>query len=129
MKNMSLKCIVIDDEPPALNLIRDYISRSPGLLLLDTFKDTASGAAYLAQNEVDLVFLDINLPNIAVVDQATPAEKKPMVIFMTAHKDFTFDRFQREAIDYILKPLDFDRFSRAVFKAADYKSYKMLHKK
>jgi two-component system LytT family response regulator len=119
-----LKCIAIDDEPLALKLIREYVSRFPALQLLRTFDDAISGAEYLKQTPVDLLFIDINMPDITGIDLVRSLEKKPMVIFTTAYKNFAFEGFELEALDYLLKPIDFNRFTKAIEKATDYHQYK-----
>lgn len=121
---MLLKCVAIDDEPLALELIRSYISRLPNIQLLYTFEDAISGAEYLSKTPVDLVFLDINMPDISGIDLAKALKEKPMIIFTTAYKQFAYDGFELEAVDYLLKPINFERFSKAVYKAIDIKIYK-----
>ncbi|TDQ06973.1 LytR/AlgR family response regulator transcription factor [Pedobacter metabolipauper] len=121
---MFLKCVAIDDEPLALKLISAYISRIPEVKLINTFEDAISGAEYINHTPVDLVFLDINMPDISGVDLARALKKKPMIIFTTAHKQFAFDGFELDAVDYLLKPIDFERFSKAIYKALDIKRYK-----
>jgi two-component system LytT family response regulator len=120
---MPLKCVAIDDEPLAAELISTYVSRFPDLELLQTFEDAVSGAEYINRNEVDLLFLDINMPDISGIDLARALDKKPMIIFTTAYKQFAFEGFELQAIDYLLKPIDFDRFTKAVNKAVDYHRY------
>ncbi|MES2265499.1 MAG: LytTR family DNA-binding domain-containing protein [Bacteroidota bacterium] len=121
---MILKCVAIDDEPLALELISNYVSRFPALLLLQTFEDAVSGAEYLRNNPVDLLFVDINMPDITGIDLVKSLDNKPMVIFTTAYKNFAFEGFELEAIDYLLKPIDIKRFGKAIEKAADYYRYK-----
>lgn len=121
---MPLKCVAIDDEPLATELISTYISRFPDLELLQTFEDAVSGAEFLQKNSVDLLFLDINMPDISGIDLARALDKKPMIIFTTAYKQFAYEGFELEAVDYLLKPIDFDRFSKSVQKAIDYHQYK-----
>jgi DNA-binding LytR/AlgR family response regulator len=121
---MQLKCVAIDDEPLALELIRNYVSRFPALQLLQTFEDAVSGAEYLRNNPIDLLFVDINMPDITGIDLVRSLVSKPMVIFTTAYKNFAFEGFELEAIDYLLKPIDIKRFGKAVEKAADYYKYK-----
>jgi len=120
---MTLKCIAIDDEPLALRLISEYVSRFPALQLVQTFDDAISGAEFLNTRPVDLLFIDINMPDITGIDLVRSLEVKPMVIFTTAYKNFAFEGFELEALDYILKPIDFKRFERAVEKAIDYYRY------
>lgn len=121
---MLLKCIAIDDEPLALKLIAGYVARLPFLQLLNTFEDAVSGAEFLKHTPIDLLFIDINMPDITGIDLVRSLSVKPMVIFTTAYKNFAFEGFELEAIDYILKPIDFKRFEKAVDKAVDYHQYK-----
>lgn len=123
---MSLKCVVIDDEPLALELISTYIARIPGVELVQTFEDAIAGAAYLASTVVDILFLDINMPDISGLELAKNLVKKPILIFTTAYKQFAFEGFELAALDYLLKPIDFDRFATAVKKAIDYHRYKSM---
>jgi two-component system LytT family response regulator len=121
---MHLKCVAIDDEPLALELISNYVSRIPDIELLQTFEDGVSGAEYLQKSDVDLLFLDINMPDISGIDLARSLQKKPLLIFTTAYKQFAYEGFELEAVDYLLKPIDFERFSKAVQKAVEYHQYK-----
>ncbi|MES2064044.1 MAG: LytTR family DNA-binding domain-containing protein [Bacteroidota bacterium] len=121
---MALKCIAIDDEPLALELIKNYVTWFPALQLVNTFEDAVSGAEYLRNNPIDLLFIDINMPDITGIDLVRSLAVKPMVIFTTAYKNFAFEGFELEAIDYLLKPIDVKRFGKAVEKAADYYKYK-----
>lgn len=119
-----LRCVAIDDEPLALELLGQYISRFPALQLLHTFEDAVSGAEYLKRNPVDLLFVDINMPDITGLDLVRSLTEKPMVIFTTAYKNFAFEGFELEALDYLLKPIDLNRFTKAVEKAVDFYQYK-----
>jgi two-component system, LytTR family, response regulator len=121
---MQLKCIAIDDEPLALELIKNYVSRIPELQLLHTFDDALSGAEFLKKGTVDLLFVDINMPDITGVELVRSLEQRPMVIFTTAYKNYAYEGFELEAMDYLLKPIDFNRFSKAVDKAIEYHKYK-----
>jgi two-component system LytT family response regulator len=121
---MALKCIAIDDEPLALELIKKYVAWFPALQLINTFEDAISGAEYLRNNPIDLLFIDINMPDITGIDLVRSLAVKPMVIFTTAYKNFAFEGFELEAIDYLLKPIDVKRFGKAVEKAVDYYKYK-----
>ena len=125
---MSIRCIAIDDEPPALVLLKEYISQCPGLQLLQTFDDAITGGEYLQQNPVDLLFIDINMPDITGLDLVRLLEEKPMIVFTTAHKKFAIDGFEMDAVDYLLKPISFDRFLKAVNKATEYFDYKRKSK-
>lgn len=121
---MVLKCIAIDDEPPALELLRAYIEKTPGLQLLQTFDDALGGGEFLRSNAVDLLFVDINMPDITGLDLVRSLKERPMIIFTTAYKKFAHEGFELDAIDYLLKPISFDRFSKAVTKATEYFAYK-----
>lgn len=117
MAENMLKCIAIDDEPLALKLVQGYVSRIPGIELIATFDDAVSGAEFLRNNKIDILFLDVNMPDISGVDLARSLENKPFIIFTTAYKKFAYDGFELEAVDYLLKPIEFSRFSKAVQKA------------
>lgn len=121
----NLRCVAIDDEPLALELLKQYISKFPGLTLLQTFEDALSGSTYLQRHNVDLLFIDINMPDISGIDLVKSLEVKPMIIFTTAYKQFAFEGFELDALDYLLKPIDFTRFSRTISKAIDYQQYKL----
>lgn len=121
---MPLKCVAIDDEPLALELIKEYIARFPELALQQSFDDAISGGEYLRQHPVDLLFVDINMPDITGLDLVRSLAEKPMIIFTTAHKNFAIDGFELDAVDYLLKPIGFERFAKAVHKALEYHEYK-----
>jgi two-component system, LytTR family, response regulator len=121
---MQIKCIAIDDEPLALILLKEYIAQCPGLQLMQTFDDAISGGEYLRNNPVDLLFIDINMPDITGLDLVRSLETKPMIIFTTAHKKFALEGFELDAIDYLLKPISFERFFKSVAKATEYFEYK-----
>ncbi|TXK48758.1 response regulator transcription factor [Pontibacter qinzhouensis] len=121
---MPLRCIAVDDEPLALQVIKTYVARLPALELVQTFDDAISAAEFIRQVPVDLLFLDINMPDISGLDLVRALEYKPMIIFTTAFKQYAFEGFEVEALDYLLKPIDMPRFSKAVQKAIDYHKYK-----
>ena len=121
---MQLKCIAIDDEPLALELLKEYISRFPQLKLVHMFDDAISAVELLRNTRVDLLFIDINMPDITGIDLVRSLQEKPLIIFTTAHKQFAIEGFELDAVDYLLKPINIDRFTRAVHKAIDYYKYK-----
>jgi len=121
---MALKCVAIDDEPLALELIKTYVARFPGLQLVQVFEDALSGAEYLKQNPVDLLFVDVNMPDITGVELVRSLVNSPMIIFTTAYRNYAFESYELQAIDYLLKPIDFTRFTAAVEKAIDFHKYK-----
>lgn len=121
---MQLKCVAIDDEPLALEIIKKYVSDYPALKMVNTFEDAISGAEYLKSNKVDVLFVDINMPDITGVDLVRSLPEKPMIIFTTAYKKFAFEGFELEALDYLLKPINSSRFGAAIHKAIDYYQFK-----
>lgn len=121
---MQIKCIAIDDEPPALAVIKQYCEKKPQLQLLQTFDDAISAMELLKTASVDLLFIDINMPDITGLDLVRSLTEKPMIIFTTAYKKFAHDGFELDAVDYLLKPISFERFSKAVDKAIEYHSYR-----
>lgn len=121
---MPLRCVAIDDEPPALVLLREYISKFPALQLVQTFDDAISGSEFVRSNPVDLLFIDINMPDITGLDIVRSLPNKPMVIFTTAHRKFAVEGFDLDAIDYLLKPISLERFTKAVNKALEFHEYR-----
>lgn len=121
---MPFKCIAIDDEPLALELIKNYANQIPELQLLQTFDDAISGGEFLRSHPVELLFADVSMPDISGVELVRSLEIKPMVIFTTAHKKFAYEGFELDAIDYLLKPISFERFKKAVIKAIEFHRYK-----
>lgn len=120
-----MRCIAVDDEPLALELMETYIAQVPGLELLDTFTDAISAWGFLKKNPVDLVFLDIQMPDINGIQLAKSLDRKsPMVIFTTAYSKYAVEGFNVEAVDYLLKPFEFSRFLAAVNKAKEQKGLK-----
>ena len=125
---MPFKCIAIDDEPPALDVIKNYVAQMPQLQLLHAFDDAISGSEFLRNNLIDLLFIDINMPDISGIELVHSLQNKPLIIFTTAHKNFAYDGFELEAVDYLLKPISFERFRKAVLKAIEFNQYKLLTK-
>jgi two-component system LytT family response regulator len=119
-----LKCVAIDDEPLALRLIARYVQQFPELQLMQTFDDAISGAEYLKQGTTDLLFIDINMPDVTGIELVRSLKEKPIIIFITAYRNFAFEGFELEALDYLLKPIEAKRFAKAVEKAVDYYKYK-----
>src|SRR4051794_20878868 len=115
-----MRCIAIDDEPLALQLITEYASRIPFLVLAATFTNPDEAKMWLQQNQVDLLFLDIQMPDINGLQFYKSLSEKPQVIFTTAYSEYAVDGFNVDAIDYLLKPFEYDRFLKAVFKAREY---------
>lgn len=121
---MEIKCVAIDDEPLALQLMKAYIEKTPSLQLIQVFEDAVSAAEFVKLHPVDLLFVDIQMPDFNGLDLVRAIENNPMVIFITAHRKFAFEGFELQAIDYLLKPVSFERFSKAVAKAEEYYKFK-----
>ncbi|MFA5330293.1 MAG: LytTR family DNA-binding domain-containing protein [Prolixibacteraceae bacterium] len=112
-----MNCIAIDDEPLALDLIKDYIEKIPFLKLERTFTNPIEGLGYLQENKVDLVFLDVELPYLSGIEFVKCLQTKPMVIFTTAYEKYALAGYDLEITDYLVKPFVFERFLKAVNKA------------
>lgn len=116
---MVYKCIAVDDELPALELIKNYVLQLPSLQLLHTFNDAVSAGEFLRNNSVDILFVDINMPDINGIDLVSSLPEKPLIIFTTAYRKFAYEGFELEAVDYLLKPISPDRFKKSVNKAIE----------
>ena len=114
-----IRCIAIDDEPKALDIIKSHVARVAFLSLERVFTDPPAATAFLNANPVELVFLDINMPGLDGLQLLERVTKKPMLIFTTAHSEYALASYEVEAVDYLLKPFDFARFLLAVTKAKD----------
>ena len=112
-----LKCIAIDDEPLALRQISAYIAKIPYLELAATFNNAIEAQQRLASERVDLIFVDINMPDLNGVDFVRALTNRPMVVFTTAYSEYAIDGFKLDAVDYLLKPFSFADFSRSAAKA------------
>ncbi|MBV5348192.1 response regulator transcription factor [bacterium] len=116
---VSMNCIIIEDEPAAQSILENYISRCPDVRCPGTFADAFSAQAFLHLNPVDLIFLDINLPEMSGVSFLRSLVHPPLVIFTTAYPQYAVDGFDLEAVDFLLKPFSFERFYKAVNKARE----------
>ncbi|MCC6182162.1 MAG: response regulator transcription factor [Bacteroidia bacterium] len=115
-----IKAIAIDDEPLALNVIETFCAELDYIDLQKTFTEPNEALKYLKKFPVDLLFLDIHMPALTGIDFYKRIEQKTMVIFCTAHGQYAVEGFNLNALDYLLKPFDFDRFKVATEKAHDY---------
>lgn len=116
---MKIKCLIIDDERLAREYLRNYVSKIPQLELLGEFNSPLKAMDIIKQQGVDLLFLDIQMPDITGVDFLKSLNIRPEVIFTTAYQEFALEGFNLNAIDYLLKPFSFDRFFQAVNKVID----------
>ena len=114
---IQVKCIIVDDEPMARDVIRRYIQKIPTLKLMGEFGNAIEATIFLQEQAVDMIFLDIKMPQLSGTDFVRSLRNVPKIIFTTAHKEFAHEGFELDVIDYLLKPIRFDRFLRAVNKA------------
>lgn len=112
-----IRCIAIDDEPLALRQVKSYISKIPTLELVAACSNAVEAQAVLDAESVDLLFVDINMPDINGIDFVRGLENPPMVIFTTAYSEYAIEGFRLDAVDYLLKPFAFSEFNKAVDKA------------
>ncbi len=114
---MKINCIAIDDEPLALDIIKDYAQKIPFLDLKCCFDNALDSLNYLKDNTVDLLFLDIQMEELTGIQLLNVLKIKPLVIFTTAYDHYAIKGFELDAVDYLLKPISFERFLKAVDKA------------
>lgn len=112
-----INCITIDDEPLALKQITGYINKTAFLNLQASFDNAMDALLFIAENEVDLIFLDIHMPDLNGMDMAKLLDNKLEIIFTTAYSEYAVDGFKVNALDYLLKPLDYASFLKAAIKA------------
>ncbi len=118
-----LRCIIVDDEPLPVELLKTYAERIPGLRVEGTFNDPFKAQEYLIKNPTDLIFLDIEMPGLSGTDLLKSLPVKPMAIFTSAYPEFALEGFELNAVDFLLKPFDFERFKKAVDKAIEYQAF------
>ena len=111
-----IKCIIIEDEPLAVKVLSDYVAQVPLLELEGTFKDAILATEWLRTNEVQLMFLDIHLPKLKGMTFLKTLAKKPAVIITTAYHQYAVEGFDLDVTDYLLKPIEFERFLIAINK-------------
>lgn len=114
-----LRVVIADDEPIARDILTGFIEKVPGLVLAGSCKNAVEVFELLAKTETDLLLLDINMPEISGVELLKTLRNPPMVIFTTAYSEYAVESYELHAIDYLLKPIPFDRFTRAINKAFD----------
>lgn len=116
MNNKIITCLAVDDEPPALQVIEKYVTSIPSLKLAATCSNAVDALAVLQNNQIDLLFLDIQMPYILGTDFMRTLSNPPKVIFTTAFRKYAVEGFDLDAVDYLLKPISFERFLKAVNK-------------
>ena len=114
-----ISCLIVDDEPPELEILRKYIAAVATLELAATANNAVEALNILQTRPIDLVFLDIQMPQLLGTDLIRTLKKPPRVIFTTAHRKFALEGYELDAVDYLLKPISFERFLKAVNKVLD----------
>ena len=117
-----MNCIIIDDEPLARKTIQRLLNKVPALSLIGSFNEANNMGTYLRDNNVGLIFLDIHMPGISGIEFAKTIPQNTLVIFTTAYPEYALDSYEVDAIDYLVKPIEFARFQKAVNKAVSYHS-------
>ena len=117
---MIIKCVIVDDEPLALSVLERYINQTPFLQLVEKFTNPVKAFKYLNDNEIDLLFVDIQMPDLSGFELVNNLKRKPVFIFTTAYSEFALEGFKADALDYLLKPIDIPEFTKAVNKAKEW---------
>lgn len=112
-----IRCLVIDDEPPALAILADYIGQVPFLTLAGTTTDPIEGLTWVQQGRADLLFLDIQMPRLTGLQFLKLAGHKARVVLTTAYPEYALEGYENDVVDYLLKPIAFERFLKAAHKA------------
>ncbi len=111
---MTQGCIVVDDERTARNILKAYINDVPFLVFVNEFKNAIEALEFIQENDIDIIFLDIEMPKLSGLNFAKLIKNNTKIIFTTAHREFALEGFELNATDYLLKPFSFDRFLNAV---------------
>jgi len=114
-----ITCLLVDDEPPALDILKKYVAAVASLELAATCNNAVEALNILQTRSIDLLFLDIQMPQLLGTDLIRTLKKPPRVIFTTAHRKFAIEGYELDAVDYLLKPISFERFLKAVNKVLD----------
>ena len=119
-----IKCLAVDDEPLALDILESYIKKMPDLELVGKCSNALEASEFLKNHKIDLMFLDIQMPEITGLEFMRSIANPPLVVFCTAYSDFAVEGFELNAIDYLLKPVGFERFTKTIDRAREYMSLK-----
>ncbi len=117
---MKYTCLIVDDEQLARNLLETYVTKMPMLELRGKCKNPMEAMAIMQSEQIDLLFLDIQMPELTGVEFIKTMQQKPAIIFTTAYSEYALEGYQLDVIDYLLKPFALERFIKAVNKAVDY---------
>jgi DNA-binding LytR/AlgR family response regulator len=113
---MKTKCLIVDDEPLAVKLIETHAGKIPSLEVVATCQNAVEAFDILMKKHIDLVFLDVEMPEVTGIDLLKSLKKAPAIIITTAYREFALDAYELDAIDYLLKPIAFDRFFKSISK-------------
>jgi DNA-binding LytR/AlgR family response regulator len=119
---MRIKCLIIDDEPLAVNVIKHFLQEFEEYKLVSTFDNALEAMNFLKSNEIDLIFLDINMPVLDGISLIKSLDKKPLIIITSAYEEFAIETYELDVLDYLLKPIALPRFIKSLNKFE-----KMLH--
>lgn len=111
-----IRCVVVDDEPLALEIIETYLNQIKGAKIISRFTDPVEAFTYLQNNPVDLLFLDLNMPVLNGMELLRNLSQRPAIVITTAYRDFAVESFELDVVDYLVKPISFPRFLKAVNK-------------
>jgi two-component system, LytTR family, response regulator len=114
---MTLTCVILEDEPLARSLIEAYVGKVPHLQLINSFSNSLEALDFLRENKVDILFSDIQMPDITGIALLKILSKKPLVILTTAYSEYAIEGYELDVFDYLLKPISFERFLKSVEKA------------
>ena len=115
-----LNCLIIDDEPLALQILDDFVNKTPYLHLAGKFEDPLQSLSIFESQKIDLLFFDIKMPDISGIDFYRSLVNKPEVIFTTAYSEYAIDGFELKAMDYLMKPISFEKFITACNRVKDF---------
>lgn len=123
---MRIRCLIVDDEPPAREVLKRYVAEMPVLDLVGECANALQALSLLREQKIDLVFLDIRMPQLNGTDFLKTLKHPPKVIFTTAFSEYALEGYELDIVDYLMKPIRFDRFIKAVNKAFDTQSNKAV---
>jgi DNA-binding LytR/AlgR family response regulator len=122
-----MKCLIVDDEPLARQLLESYLGRIGDLTLVKSCANAVEAFHAIQDSPVDLLFLDIEMPNTSGIELLKSLEQKPRVIFTTAYREYAFEAYDLDVVDYLLKPITFERFLRSIGKIKQLRKYDLHH--
>jgi len=123
---MKLRCVIVDDEPLSIEVMEGYLKKIPNIEVVATFNDAISVMSILSEQDIDFLFLDIEMPKLSGIDFLRSISNPPMVIITSANKNYALDGYELNVVDYLLKPITLERVIRAVNKIIEKKSKKTI---